>query len=276
MKQTPARARFKNHFGQANHFLVTNLVALRHLESSDVICAPPELHTTWSPQSKQNSINRTWAFTLQTALTSAVDSIDMYISLLYRWPNYIRNQSLCSELDGAKNSVHRKVMAVSKHYGLSSVTTAMIDVLITWRNNVVHELAENDLRPETIQTLRDMAVDISNSYRGLNPHDLPTKAKKGDELTFKEAASLINAAHKFVEYVDQAVISKLDLESVCHDIIIKSLKEDPAFLNKYYALPIEKRRRFLGNFLTNRHGLPNIPDQSIEKSLKIVISQSDG
>lgn len=276
MKQTPARTRFKQHFGQANHFLVTNLVALRNLEASDVISAPPELHTTWNPQNKRNSINRTWAFTLQTALASAVDSIDMYLSLLYRWPNYIRDASLCSALDGTERSVSRKVVAVSRHYSIDPLTVAMVDVLITWRNNIIHELAENTLRVETISTLAERSSDIALKYRGLVVDQLPVKVSKGEDLSFKEAASLINAAHEFVRCVDEAVIANLDLESLCFDVVGKSLSEDASFSQKYYMLPEEKRRRFVLNWLSNSYGISNFPVAIVERSLHIAKRAGDG
>ncbi|MEC9363749.1 MAG: hypothetical protein VYC42_11040 [Pseudomonadota bacterium] len=167
MKQTPARVRFKHYFGQANHYLVTGLVALHHLEASPVVSAPTELHTTWNPKDKNASIHRTRLFTHQAILGSAVDAIDMYISLLYRKPNYIRDRALCSALDNAGRSVQRKVVAVAESYALEASTVALVDILITWRNNVVHELADNTLRAETIAVLEKNADAISQNYRGL-------------------------------------------------------------------------------------------------------------
>lgn len=77
-----------------------------------------------------------------------------------------------------------------------------------------------------------------------------------------------------MENVDYAVIARLDLESFTHDIVIKSMKENRAFFNKYYALPPEKRRRFVKNWLANEYGISSIPDNALEKSL-IVPSRGD-
>jgi hypothetical protein len=279
MKQTPARTRFKQHFGHANHYLVTSLVALNHLEASTIAVAPAELHTSWSPQNKSSSIYRTRLFIQQSALASAVDSIDMYISLLYRKPNYIRDSSLSSALDGAKRSVMRKVLAVAEHYSICPVTVALVDVLITWRNNLVHELAENLLRDSTREVLEKSSKEIAETYRGLVPDQLSRKAEKGETLTFKETASLISATHHFVEYVDAVVIHRLNFSDLCCDIVTDALADESqknGFKNKFFALPIEKRMRFVRNWLMNNHGISDLADSDLEASLRIPPNKNVG
>ena len=272
MKQTPARTRFKDYFGQANHYLVTALVALHQLEGSEISIAPAELHAAWNPRDKSASIYRTRIFTFFAILGSAVDAIDMYISLLYRSPNYIRDASLCSELDGAGRSVQKKVLAIAAHFEINPATLALIDVLITWRNNVVHELAENDLLDETMNSLVLYKDDIATTYRGLVPDQLPLKAKKGEPLTFKETASLINATHRFVEEVDSKVIAKLDVNELCRDLIRKEITTGDVsrgFHHKYNSLPPEKRGRFVRNWIANNYGITELADEVLQSCLQI-------
>jgi hypothetical protein len=208
MQQTPARSKFKERFGQANHFLITNLVALHHLDESSVISAPTELRTSWNPKDRKASIRRTREFTLEAFLGSAVDGIDMYLTLLYRKPNYIQDRALESVMDGTNHSVARKVSAFASHYDIEAIPLALVDVLITWRNNVIHALAENELQESTEKTLRNLGKEIAEGYRGLDPAALPSKAIRGEALTFKETASLIRATHNFVELVDKAVLAR--------------------------------------------------------------------
>jgi hypothetical protein len=279
MKQTAARVRFKRYFGQANHYLVTGLVALHHLEESAVVSAPSELHTTWNPKDKNASIHRTRLFTHQAILGSAVDAIDMYISLLYRKPNYIKDHALCSALDGAGRSVQRKVIAVAEHYALEASTVALVDVLITWRNNVVHELADNTLLTNTIAALKQHAEMIAGNYRGLIVDKLPQKAEAGDSLTFKETASLISAAHHFVEAVDAKVLKCLDLSELCLDLVTDTLtgsSKNADFIAKYYSLPPDARRRYIRNWLANEHGISGVEDGILDASIHIARRQNAG
>jgi hypothetical protein len=258
MQQTPARSKFKERFGQANHFLITNLVALHHLDESSVISAPTELRTSWNPKDRKASIRRTREFTLEAFLGSAVDGIDMYLTLLYRKPNYIQDRALESVMDGTNHSVARKVSAFASHYDIEAIPLALVDVLITWRNNVIHALAENELQESTEKTLRNLGKEIAEGYRGLDPAALPSKAIRGEALTFKETASLIRATHNFVELVDKAVLARLDVAALCRRAIQDALdsKEYRHFAPKYFSLPqMSERRRYVTNWLMNRFGI---------------------
>lgn len=272
MKDTPARREFKRHFGQANHYLVTTLVALHHLDQSAVVTAPPELRTSWNPRDKLASVQRSRHLVLQSFIGSAVDSIDMYVSLLYRWPNYIQDETLSSALDGTNRSVLRKAIAVAEHYEVDPITLALVDVLITWRNNLFHELAENDLRPGTAAALLHGQKTIADKYRGLDASNLAAKATRSRVLTFKETASLINAAHHFVQEVDAAVLVRLDIAALCSRIVRKAMGstgDAGDFKGKYFCLPIEKRERFLRNWLMNSYGIVEPPSSAIEPLVRI-------
>lgn len=270
MNQTQARTRFKEHFGQANHLLITSIVALHTLENSAVTAAPPELHTSWNPQSKINSIQRTRNFILHTALSSAVDSLDMYIALLYRKPNYIRNNAVASKLDAAGRSVARKIAVIAEHYAPPVEVVALVEVLVTWRNNVVHELADNTVAPEAKVVLLKNAERIAEDFRGLDVTMLASKAEAGDALTFKETTSLINAAHKFVQHVDQAVINRLDLKALCRELIAEAVlaeKDNRNFSLKYFSLPEAGRTQCVTNWLASNYGIVNLTEDQLAECL---------
>jgi hypothetical protein len=203
----------------------------------------------------------------------------MYISLLYRKPNYIKDKELCSALDGANRSVQKKVAAVASYYLLKPVTVALVDVLITWRNNLVHELADNTLRPETVAALADGATSIAEDYRGLVTNGLQQKAEKGEPLTFKETTSLINAAHKFVEEVDAIVIERLDLGDFCRELVADALagsSRSADFLAKYYSLAPDARRRYVRNWLANVHGISGMEDATLELAIHLERKEGAG
>lgn len=272
MKKTLARSKFKKHLGQANHYLVSSLVALHTLENSEVTNAPEELRTAWSPKDKNSSISRSRNFVLQSFLGWAVDSVDMYLSLLNRKPDYLQNSELSSKLDGAGRSVLKKVRIYSEHYDVNQATQALMDVLITWRNNVFHELADNKLNAETKASLTEHAISIGYNYRGLDVSGLTDKAERGAPLTFKETASLINATQHFVQEVDEAVLKVFDAKKFCIEAVqdaINDKEEDKGFSEKYFCLPLEKRKRFLRNWLINTCGFSDPNDGVITACLSL-------
>lgn len=272
MKKTLARIQFKKHFGQANHYLVTSLVALHNLNASPIIEAPAELRMAWSPKDKGASVIRSRNFVLHSFLGWAVDSIDMYLSLLNRKPNYLQNSALASRLDGAGRSVLKKAQIFSEHYHVHPVTRALIDVLITWRNNVFHELADNKIKKESREALLSNASYIAENYRGLEISDLSSKAEKGGSLTFKETASLINAVHHYVQEIDSAVLEAFDPIAFCTEAVkdaINNKEQETGFAAKYLSLPTEKRQRFLRNWFMNSYGFSEMDEKVLASCLAI-------
>ena len=267
IQKTPARSKFKQHLGQANHYLVTSIVALKHLDESDLISAPEELRTSWNPKDKHRSIERTRTFVSQSFLGWAVDSIDLYLSLLNRKPKFIRDEQLVKELEGAGRSVYLKSECVGRHYGVKDSTRALVSVLITWRNNVMHELADNEVDNRSRQILLENATQIEERYRHLQVHNLADKAEAGESLTFKETASLISASHNFVESVDNALLVTFDQKAFCVEAVTERLaqREDGGrFAQKYFSLSGAQRRRFTNNWLVNTLGFESIEADALD------------
>jgi hypothetical protein len=260
MKQTLPRAIFKEHLGQANHYLITGLVGLYFLDGSSTQTAPEELRTSWNPRDKHASISRTRIFMLNSVLGWAVDSLDMYVSLLNRKPNYLQSNTLSSNMDYAGRSVLRKVIAIGDYYKIHPAILSLVDVLITWRNNIFHDLADNSIRNESLNALKQYENYIEENFCGLNANLLPDKVKCDDNLTFKETTSLIHAAQKYVEYVDTAIIDNFDLSAFCKEAISIELnnKENSNFAVKYYGVSYERRKKFIITFFMNKYRLDDI------------------
>jgi hypothetical protein len=171
-----------------------------------------------------------------------------------------------ARIDGLGRSVSKRMQAYADHFSISNETTALMDVLITWRNNVFHELSDNQLKPETLQALKKNASSISTKYRGLNVASLPQKAQAGESLTFKEGASLINAVHEFARETDEAILERLDASTFLTEAVQDAIDDKAkgiAFYAKYKSLGVEQRRRFIENWLVNTQGFSDV---SIETS----------
>lgn len=270
MQKTLARIQFKKHLGQANHFLITSLIALDTLDKSGIFEAPSELRRAWNPKDRHASIVRSRNFVLQSFLGRAVDSIDMYFGLLNRKPDYLQSPALSLALSKADRSVSKRMNAFATHYGVSDIARALIDVLITWRNNVFHELAENTLRPENRQVLLDKGSEIAEEYRGLDVSELAAKAEKGSPLTFKETASLINSSHNFVKELDEKVLEACDQQRFCREVVEDALaRKESGFYAKYFGLTEERRDGFLRNWFANEYGLADIEDALIKTCIEV-------
>jgi hypothetical protein len=94
---------------------------------------------------------------------------------------------------------------------------------------------------------------------------LPVKAETGADLTFKEASSLIAAAHKFVEAVDAAVLDHFDQRTFCLEAVSEALDaRSPVFAGKFLKLNADQRRRFVRNWLGNVFGFAEVPEEIVD------------
>lgn len=242
---------FKRHLGQANHFLVTILIGLNAIEEGLVAEKPESFSTSWNPKDRLRSAIRSRQYALASSLGWAVDSLDMYISLLNRNPKYISNANIERSYGQWGRSVHAKAMGIAGFFPVDELSLALIDVLITWRNNSHHYLAENKVSSKTKDILIQKNNDFLRCYRGLDTSGLALKAEKGAELSFKEVASLIKAVQDFVEQVDRQVLGQLNIKEFFRAFIIEQLSQNMAWRKKYFEKIEVDRENFLRNILQN-------------------------
>lgn len=264
MEKTLAKSKFKKYFGQANHYLITALVGLYELEQGKTCSAPQILHTSWHPVDKDRSIERTRVFLFHSFLGSAVDSLDMYVSLLNRKPRYLRDEELVNSFNGCERSVRRKVMLLGRYYDIDKVTLALIDVLITWRNNTLHNLAENAVSQGTSGIIFAEFVTVQERYCGLDATGLAEKAHEGADLTFKETASLIRAVHDYVNVLDKKIIASLDVGVFLREYLLDISKKNFNFKRKYNGFDVESRKRFVKSWIANNLGFVIHDDKQLE------------
>jgi hypothetical protein len=238
LNESRGRSHFKALLGQANHLIVTALVGLDGVERGLFTAPPPDLHAAWSPQNPVNSARRARRLILDMVLVRAVDSVDVYIRMSRRLPGLIQDDSLRNSVDGAGRSVFQKVAALEGRYGSDDpVAFAMVLVMIAWRNKSAHEEADTNIEARHRDVLRENAEVIASSYRGLDIERL-LEGFNASEPTFKESASLISAAQRFVQMLESILFRDLDQEKYLKELFWKT----PSELSAEEARSYRKRR----------------------------------
>jgi len=261
MNKTSSKHQFKKSFGQANHYLITALVGLHDLNIGNRNSAPDNLHTSWNPKNKARSIERSEIFLFNSFLGWAVDGLDMYVSILNRKPKYIQDDELQRKFDGTDRSVRRKVMLLGEYFDIDKITLALLDVLITWRNNSLHFLAENVIDKKFVEILKSNSEAIESKYCGLCAQDLPDKAHSARDLTFKETASLIRVVHDYVNEVDAKVISALDVNAFLSEYIGDTVHNNVNFKQQFKSFTGVRKGVFIKNWIANHLGFELTADQ---------------
>lgn len=271
MDKTIARKKFKTEFWQTNHFLITSLIWIDSIEKWLVKEKPIDFSTSWNPKDIKRSCERSRIFILKSFLWWTVDALDMYIQSLRKKPNYFFNDSKATSIiDGAGNSVYNKAINLWDYLKIDKVLVSLIDILITWRNNVIHYYWENNLLKETEKVIKDNEETIKREYCWIEISSIFNKVKKWDILTFKEVASLIKATHNFVEQIDKKVIAKLNLDDFCYEILIEEFKNNSNFRKKLYSLKKERKKEFLNNFLKINIWIDESDYKLIEKCYELL------
>lgn len=275
MEKTLARRDFKKLMGQTNHYIITARVGLWAIENNpDDFSEPEDMHAAWNPKNKESSARRTEAFILKSSLAWTVTCLDSYFSQLNRKPKYIQDAQLIQQLDANGRSVYRKFIIFNDHYQeINPSYIALVDLLITWRNAVIHRNSGNRLLSNTIDTLQKNSSWIEEQFCGLkidgpggNKGGLADRSVAGDPLTFKETASLIAATQYYVQDLDRLILRDVDTVSLARESFLDAIsnKENERLRRKFKGLD-KGQPRFLRNWLAENVALTELTDTEIEE-----------
>lgn len=241
---------FKKEIGQANHFFITILVGLNGIKSGEIE-KEDSFRTSWNPKNKIISAERSKGFAKKSTLAWVVDNLDMYLRKCNEEPKLITDPRLESDFNGNNRSVYKNFLSIKDYLLICNLNSAMVDLLICWRNRLVHYKAKNDIQDESRKILNDNKEIIKKKHRGLNIEDT-LKSFDGNETmpTFKEVTSLIKATIDFVYEIDEKLIKRLDIIKYADIILLQYIKNDKTKrLNNIFSNSKDKREKCIKNIL---------------------------
>lgn len=236
--------------GQANHFLITILVGLDAVE--DGAGKRETFHTSWNPRSVEASVQRSRHYAIKSALAWAVDNLDMYLRLCNRLPKlYGKEESLA--IANTKHSVYNKFKCIIEHHPSLPVNeSAYVDLLICWRNTMVHFDADNQLMHGSRQYFRNVQSDdpVERVYH-LDINKMIEHFEHSECPNFKEVATLISMTIRFVENLDRILLGEIDQRVFLEEQLALILRLNAASKNAFHranASP-EKRKKQIKQLL---------------------------
>ncbi|WP_156877954.1 hypothetical protein [Sinorhizobium americanum] len=224
LSRSRPRSAFKDLLGNANHLIITALVGLDAVERGVVREVPEELRAAWSPNDAVSSAKRSRRLILDMALIRAIDAVDVYLREAVRKPALVQSRDFRRDLDSAGLSIFKKLQAVERNcVSLDSLPLAVIFLMVAWRNRSAHSEADLDAPPHHLEVLQSRAKELAERFRGLDAKMLLGGYDAVRPTTFKEVASLINAAHHLVAELDLRLLRSLDVERFLKDAVWVSL-----------------------------------------------------
>ncbi|AFA50206.1 hypothetical protein [Acetobacterium woodii] len=254
---------FKREIGQANHYLITILVGLDGVKAG-VIEKNEEFSTSWNPKDKVASADRSREFSIKSAMSWTVDNLDMYFRMSYEEPKLINNNSLQKDIDKNNQSVYHSFLSFGKAYEFDQINSSIVDLMICWRNRLVHYKAENKPLDEVINLLKRDRDKIMERHNGMDILLTLERFEKKQTPTFKEIASMIKAMIEYVYQLDKQLIEDIDLLAYCDIIIIKYIRENvDKRLQNIYKKPEKSREKVIWNILSE-YGLKEDMDINLK------------
>ena len=257
---SPARREFKKHLGNANHLIITALVGLDAVEKGYVTEVPKELRAAWSPKDPRVSSQRSRRLVLDMALVRSVDALDLYISRANRKPFLIQSSEIRSELDKNGRSVYRRFKILENHFtAIDKKLSALVALMITWRNRAVHSDEDKELSECYRNCIRDNIEAIQEKFRGLDGLVLLDHYDKCENPRFKEVASFINSTHHYVKELEQFLFQSMCPKRFLKEIVWKGVPEYDMFgkvdehrrkklLQGIWGKSSDKKERAIKNF----------------------------
>ncbi len=226
LKTSQALSLFKKEAGQINHMLITLYVGLDGIIPYD-LSPNPSIHTTWNPKSKQASVERSRIFARKATIAWLVNCVDMYFQTINQAPLLFLPDNIKFIFDGEEysHSIYKRVNHINSYLTFSTIDTSFVDLLICWRNRIVHHGAKNDIVPANRQLLVENKDSIFKDFCGLDITKVLEHFDNNSVPTFKEVTSLVHATTNYIYQLDERLIKKLDLQRYADRIIINYIRE---------------------------------------------------
>lgn len=273
VKYSPALKLFKKEAGNVNHMLITIYVGLDGIIPND-LSPNPNLHTTWNPQSKPASVERSKIFARKAAMVWLVDCLDMYLRLINRSPMLFLPEELKRSIDGEEvsRSVYKRIGFINTKYNVSTVNSAFVDLLICWRNRATHYGADNNISETNRQLLMMNREFIKADFCGLDIGEMLSSFESSEIPSFKEVTALVRATTNYVYEVDRILLDRLDLVSYADRVLMSYLREKAASserntnprIDNIFSKDISSRKRMLQQILMQNGFTTSISPNAVD------------
>ena len=248
--------KFKKRMGQANHFLVTTWIGLDAVATGEVQ-QRDAFNVCWNPHDIIFSVKRSKEFLVNAALSWTVDNLDMYLRMSNHNPKLLSDDESKSFFS-TSHSVYEKYKIVIKNHSIDLNKKAFVDVLIAWRNNMMHYEAENKLLSDSEKFFKnDAKSDAVIKKYHLDVELMLNRFYNKKSPSFKEITTLISMTIHFVEDLDQDLMLKLNQERFIKETIKSILKANNDYCNVFSSRNVnfEKKVKKIKSLLKTEKGI---------------------
>lgn len=253
---------FKNEIGQVNHFLITILIGLDGVKTGK-IKKEEGFNVCWNPKNVEISVARSREYSIKSSLAFVVDCIDMYLRLCNRQPVLFKD-GVSQKISRTGNSVYRKFKIISEEYTVSAIDKAAVDLLICWRNRMIHFGASNNISNESREILKTILDEDKTAMRcHLDGNRMLQSFDDKKSPKFKEIAFMVNKTISFVENLDKILLSEKNIYEFLYSTLHNEFKMNFLVFNGVFSTSGLKRKKKITE-LIRRCGVMDFNDSDIK------------
>lgn len=115
-------------------------------------------------------------------------------------------------------AVQAKALAPSKHY------FSAIELLIAWKNELVHDTDEGQLGNDAIKVLTAKSQDFSSEHAGIDINQTIDRYRNKLEPSLKDISTLVSVLLRYVSSIDQSLLSGCNVVEFFKNAITHELK----------------------------------------------------
>lgn len=168
------------------------------------------LNISWNPHDRIAAARKSRRFLVEAVLVRVAEALSEFVSATAQLPNFSAVRSAWD----AKTSRSEKLADVAAEaLGSENYLVLGAELLIHWRNRVVHPRSKASLKPLQEKKLRAASDEIEQTFAGLSVDRLLMDFE-ASRPTLKDISSLIAMSIKMAREIDEAVnsLSRDDLD----------------------------------------------------------------
>lgn len=268
---------FKNEVGQLNHFLITIEVGLKNIDDSTAI--PADFQTSWNPRDYTKSVQRSEIWARKSALTYTCSAIEGYFENIFGTPRLIQDTVLLEKYTnrtgrpGIFPTISWKFKNVNSTYGITTYEKDLVQLMILWRNGLVHNLNNFCLHPDFSDLearLQAHSSDFFSDHCHLDINALIDHFKQKKIPTFKDTTSMIKASINYLYELDKELIQSLDKDVYINDCICNYIQSMSATKKKeYFKYGADRKISFLNSVICQHYAFEN-NNPSLQLKTKLI------
>lgn len=238
---------FLNDVGRAVFVLNTVVVGLDAVERGH--SKPETLDISWEPREREVAARQARKFILEAVIVRTSEAIAQYVAAVSKLPRMADVRARWADDTGDAE----RTRLLSDKVTNGSFLGAGTELVIHWRNRIVHSDSRAKLAPTSKKLLQDIEDIIEEKYRGLSV-DLVLAHFEEGRPTLKDVSSLIAMSINWARSVDAALYDELEKDDLDAWIDHYQLREGLEKL-KAETSPEKLDASILRFFRTNAPGL---------------------